>query len=196
MAASISEALLVKFCSTTTRLSKSMTSARSCGRSRLANPIAAAWAVLSFTSMLALVSSNSDNAIGRFDLLKKVTSCFTPSSKTLKSSCVRSVTYLPPPSVTMTFNDTNSTPARNDGCCPVAPRAPWGVWGRWRWLLLLRRNSAWCGRAECERYGQRGRGGDAFHGCPSFTGVPRATRPFFTAATVIFSGGISDSGRP
>ena len=41
-------ALFVKFCSTTTRLSKSMTSARSCGRSRCAKPIAASCAVGSF----------------------------------------------------------------------------------------------------------------------------------------------------
>ena len=43
--------------------------------------------------MLALVSSSSASAIGRFVRLKNVTSCLTPSSKTLKSSAVRSVTY-------------------------------------------------------------------------------------------------------
>ena len=32
--------------------------------------------------MLALVSSSSDSAMGRFDRLKKVTSCLTPSSNT------------------------------------------------------------------------------------------------------------------
>ena len=36
-------------------------------------------------SMLALVSSSSASAIGRLVRLKKVTSCLTPSSKTLKS---------------------------------------------------------------------------------------------------------------
>ena len=39
----------------------------------------------------------------------------TPSSNTLKSSCCRSVRYRAVPSVTVTFNDTTSTPARNDG---------------------------------------------------------------------------------
>ena len=44
--------------------------------------MAASCAVVSLSSMLALVSSSSDNAMGRFDRLKKVTSCFTPSSNT------------------------------------------------------------------------------------------------------------------
>ena len=38
--------------------------------------------------MLALVSSSSASAIGRLVRLKNVTSCLTPSSKTLKSLCV------------------------------------------------------------------------------------------------------------
>ena len=39
--------------------------------------------------MLALVSSSSASAIGRLVRLKNVTSCLTPSSKTLKSSCLQ-----------------------------------------------------------------------------------------------------------
>ena len=38
----------------------------------------------------------------------------------------------------------------------------------------------------------------AHHGraCSSLTGVPRATSPVLAAVTTIFSGGMSDSGRP
>ena len=85
-------ALLVKVCRMMTRLSKLTISARSCGRRRLAKPIAASCAIGSRVSMLALVSSSSASAIGRLVRLKKVTSCLTPSSKTLKSSACRSVT--------------------------------------------------------------------------------------------------------
>jgi hypothetical protein len=71
----------------TTRLSKSTSSARSFERSERAKPMAASWAIGRRVSMLALVSSRSASAIGRFVRLKNVTSCLTPSSKTLKSSC-------------------------------------------------------------------------------------------------------------
>ena len=52
-----------------------MTCARSCGRSFLTKPMAASCAVSSLSSMLALVSSSSDSAIGRFERLKNVSSC-------------------------------------------------------------------------------------------------------------------------
>jgi hypothetical protein len=70
--------------------------------------------------MLALVSMSSASAIGRFVWLKNVTSCLTPSSKILKSSAVRSVTYRAVPSVTVTLSETRSTPARKGVCgCDV-----------------------------------------------------------------------------
>src|SRR6185295_9539737 len=56
----------------TTRLSKSMTSARSCDRSFFANPMAASCAVPSLVSMLALVSRSSASAIGRLVRFKNV----------------------------------------------------------------------------------------------------------------------------
>src|SRR5687768_16990825 len=66
--------------------------------------------------MLALLSSSRDKAIACCRLLKNVTSCFTPSSKTRKSPWSRSVTYrLLPGSTTVTFSETMSTPARKDG---------------------------------------------------------------------------------
>ena len=40
------------------------------------------------SSMLALLSSSSDSAIGCWRRVKNVTSCLTPSSKTEKSGCV------------------------------------------------------------------------------------------------------------
>jgi len=110
-----------------TRLSKSITSARSCGRSFLAKPMAASWAIGRRVSMLALVSSSNPSAIGRFVLLKNVTACATPSSNTWKSSCCRSVTYRAALSATVTFSETRSTPALNDGDCgPARSRAAEG----------------------------------------------------------------------
>jgi hypothetical protein len=91
IAFSSAAASFVNVCWITTRLSKSMTCATSCGRMRLTNPLAASCAVASLSSMLALVSSRIDSAIGSCVRVKNDRSCFTPSSNTTKSSCVRSV---------------------------------------------------------------------------------------------------------
>jgi len=72
--------LLVNAWRTITRLSKSITSARSCARRWRVNPMAASCAVESRDSMLALVSRRMDSAIGELALLKNTRSCFTPSS--------------------------------------------------------------------------------------------------------------------
>ena len=71
-----------------------MICAMSSGFSRRTKPTAASCASRSLSSMLALVSMSSDRAIGSCALLKKVTSCFTPSSKTTKSPCSSEVTKL------------------------------------------------------------------------------------------------------
>ena len=67
--------------------------ARSCGRRRRAKPMAASCE----RRQLGLPCSrwcraSSESAIGMFVRLKKVTSCFTPSSNTLKSAASRPVT--------------------------------------------------------------------------------------------------------
>ena len=116
----------VKVWSTSTRSAKPISWPRSCGRRRRAKPTAASLAVAILSSMLALVSSRSASAIGTFVRLKYAMSCFAPSSKMLSWSGVRSVTYRPEASVTVTLSETTSTPARNDGSCcagTVAVRA-------------------------------------------------------------------------
>ena len=82
MARSSSSNLLVKAWRISTRLSKSTTWAKSCGRILLAKPIAAACAFSIRCSMLALESINSDNAMGRLLRLKYDNSCLAPSSNT------------------------------------------------------------------------------------------------------------------
>ena len=69
--------------------------------------------------MLALLSSKSDIAIGWGRRVKKTRSCFTPSSKTEKSDCSRSVRYRLAPSITVTLSDTMSIVVLNDGACLV-----------------------------------------------------------------------------
>ncbi len=126
MARSSASWSLVKVWSTSTRSAKPISWPRSCGRRRRAKPTAAVLAVAILSSMLALVSSRSDSAIGTFARSKYVMSCLTPSSKMLSWSGVRSVMYRPDASVTVTLSETTSTPARNDGgCCArtVAARA-------------------------------------------------------------------------
>ena len=86
MAASSAALSAVNPCAISTRLSKSITCARSCSRMRCAKPTAASCATSSRSSMLALVSMSSDSAIGRLDLLKYSSSCLAPSSKTVKSA--------------------------------------------------------------------------------------------------------------
>ena len=68
-----------------------MTCARSFGFSRLTKFVAAICSVGSLSSMLALLSSSSDRAIGCGRRVKKTMSCLTPSSKTEKSGWSRSV---------------------------------------------------------------------------------------------------------
>ena len=69
-----------------------MICAMSLGFSFLTKLTAAVCSVGSFSSMLALLSSSRDNAIGCGRRLKKVRSCLTPSSNTEKSPCSMSVT--------------------------------------------------------------------------------------------------------
>ena len=81
--------------------------------------------------MLALVSMRSASAIGSCVLVKKVISCWTPSSKTSKSDSSRSVTKRPSRSVTVMLRDTTSTPARNDGGWAGASGGWAGASGGW-----------------------------------------------------------------
>src|SRR5688572_27345046 len=89
-----------------------MTWAMSVGLRRFTKFVAAFCSVSTFSSMLALLSSSSDSATGCWRRLKKVRSCFTPSSKTAKSPWSRSVMYRFIPSITVTLRETTSTPAR------------------------------------------------------------------------------------
>src|SRR6185503_13341404 len=56
--------------------------------------------------------------------LKNVMSCLMPSSKTENSDGSRSVMYLCAPSITVTFSDTTSMPARKAGACCGGLSAP------------------------------------------------------------------------
>ena len=97
--------------------------------------MAASCAVGSLFSMLALVSIKSASAIGRFVRVKNVTSCLTPSSKTAKSWALRSVTYFPVPSVTVTLSDTRSTALRNGVCGGWPAGGGGGCWARPIWTV-------------------------------------------------------------
>ena len=66
--------------------------------------------------MLALLSSNSDSAIGWGRRVKKMMSCLTPSSKTENSDSSMSVRYRAELSTTVTLSDTTSMVDRNAGC--------------------------------------------------------------------------------
>jgi hypothetical protein len=81
MASSSSDLLDVNGWRISTRLSKSTTCAISAGLSRRTNSVADFCNVSSLSSMLALLSRSRDSAMGCWRLLKKVSSCFTPSSK-------------------------------------------------------------------------------------------------------------------
>src|SRR5687767_12138396 len=109
-----------------------MTCARSFDLSRRTKLVAATCSVVRLASMLALLSSSSDSAIGCCSRLKNVTSCLMPSSNTEKSGRSRSVTNLLALSVTVTFSETTSTPARKAGvdrCRSCAPGAGAGGTG-------------------------------------------------------------------
>ena len=80
MAAASSSTELVNPWRISTRLSKSMTLARSSSRSRSENPMAACWAVSIRSVMLALVSMSSESAMGSWVRVKNVMSCSAPSS--------------------------------------------------------------------------------------------------------------------
>ena len=99
--------------------------------------------------------------------------------------------------MTVTFSDTSSTPARNDGDClravcgsPAASAPPAASIRSARRALPARRADSASAEAAPE---------SADHGrsCSrsATTGVPRTVRPGLAAETVTCSGGISDCGR-
>jgi hypothetical protein len=119
MARSSAAMSFVNCCEIRTWLLNSITSIASSFRMRRTKPVAASCAVERCSSMLLLVSSRIARAIGCWIREKKVMVCFAPSSNTSNASWSRPVTYFAP-SMTVTFSDTSSTPARNRPCCCAA----------------------------------------------------------------------------
>ena len=95
-----------------TRVSKSITAARSPAARRRMNPVAASCAAPSAPSMLPLVSRTIATVSGIPLCAKKVTACGRPSSRTMKSCLSRFATYRCARSVTVTFSVMRSTPLR------------------------------------------------------------------------------------
>ena len=123
--------------------------------------------------MLLLVSRRIASAIGCWMFEKKLMACLAPSSKTSKSSCLRSVTYFVP-SLTVTLSETSSTPVRMRGGCCWAPRPA-------------------TTSADASRPATPGR--DDAITWPAARVRARTVSPGVSTSTVIFSGGISVSGR-